>query len=108
MESGKIINSQISASSEWASGHGAANGRLNFQRPNNAHAWIPQTAPDSWLQVEFRHVAVITRVLTQGRGNYPQWVVLFTLSYSNDVINFISYLRNGVEKVIELLTYCYL
>lgn len=103
MESGKILDSQISASSEWESNHGAANARLNFQRPNNAHALIPQTSSDSSLQVEFRHVAVITKVLTQGRGEYPQWVVLFTLSYSNDVINFISYLRNGVEKVIELL-----
>jgi hypothetical protein len=50
-----------------------------------------------------RHVAVITRVLTQGRGEYPQWVALFTLPYRYDVINFISYLRNGVEKVTELL-----
>ena len=103
MESGRILDSQISASSEWNRNHSAHNGRLNFKNPDKAGAWVPKPSSGSWLQVDFKFLAIITEVLTQGRSDYPQWVKSFTLSYTNNSNEFIQYFENGVEKVTEVL-----
>ncbi len=99
MESGQILDSQISASSEWNSNHSAQNGRLNFEDPRKAEAWVPKSSSGSWLQVDFKIQAIITEVLTQGRRDNPQWVTAFTISYTNNSNEFIQYFENGVKKV---------
>jgi hypothetical protein len=41
-------------------------------------------------------------VLTQGRGDKPEWVKSYTLSYrSNEDVNFNPYRQKGVVKVVE-------
>ena len=102
MESGEIKNSQISASSEWDDKHRAQNGRLNFQKSNYSHAWCAgENDSNPWLQVDFENLTVITEVLTQGRGNHPQWVTTFTLSYYNASDRFQQYAKVGVQKVLH-------
>ena len=104
MESGQILDSQISASSEWDSSHRAQNGRLNFEDPPKPGAWSPKPSDGSWLQVDFKILAIITKVLTQGRSDHRQWVTKFALSYSNNSNEFIQYFKNGVRKVTDVLS----
>ena len=104
MESGQILDSQISASSEYDSWHSAQNGRLNFEDPDKPDAWAPKSSSGSWLQVDFKIQAIITEVLTQGRKDDPQWVTEYTLSYTNNSNEFIKYFENGGEKVTELVS----
>ncbi|XP_072032975.1 uncharacterized protein [Amphiura filiformis] len=86
IEDGRINDNHITASTEWASNHGARYGRLN--RPaqsgttggwsagyNNANQWIQANLGDSML---------VTGVKIQGRADYPQWVTQFKVQYSND------------------------
>jgi hypothetical protein len=105
MESGEILDSQISASSEYDIRHSAQNGRLNFEDPDKANAWAPRTSSGSWLQVDFKILAIITEVLTQGRREYSQWVKSFTLSYTNNSNEFVEYVQNGGKKVISISIY---
>ncbi|CAB4000289.1 Hypothetical predicted protein [Paramuricea clavata] len=99
METGEILNAQITASSEKNSYHGADNARLNQQGPGHSYAWLPATASGSWLQVDFELQATISQVLTQGGGYRDyQWVKTYTLSYSSNGVNFNPYRQNGVAK----------
>ncbi|XP_028390594.1 IgGFc-binding protein-like [Dendronephthya gigantea] len=69
MESGKIPDSRITASSEWSHLHGATNARLNFAK--NSGSWSSRyNNQNQWLQVDFKFRATITDILTQGRGRY--------------------------------------
>ncbi|XP_028410605.1 von Willebrand factor-like [Dendronephthya gigantea] len=101
MENGEILDSQITASSEYASNHGADNARLNLRRPGHANAWVPRVASGSWIQVDFERQATISEVLTQGRGDHPQWVKAYTLSYSNNGLDFHPYRQNGLVKTFS-------
>lgn len=107
MENGEILDSQISASSEWDANHGAINSRLNFQAQGRRQgAWSSRfNKADQWLQVNFELQATITEILTQGRSNANQWVKSYTVSYSNDGVNFFKYRVNGVVKV-KINAYC--
>jgi hypothetical protein len=112
MESGEIKDSQISASSQWDNNHAPQNGRLNFRRHGKADAWVSKANDHatSWLQVDFQNPAVITKVLTQGRGDnnlHSQWVTAFTLSYSNDGDEFQQYNENGKPKVKQHKAACF-
>ncbi len=98
MESGKIADSQITASSEWNSTYGAANARLNFAK--NSGSWSSKANNlNQWLQVDFKYTATITDILTQGRGSHNQWVQSYTVSYSNDDVNFKPYQKSVKDKV---------
>ena len=98
MQSGKIPDAAISASSNWNAAHRAANARLHFQsghgrtgawsaKHNNAH---------QFLQVHFGNYVKITVIATQGRQDANQWVKSFTLSYSYDGVFFYIYKKNKV------------
>ena len=94
MESSKIEDERISASSEWNSNHAAKQGRLRLQ----AGAWRANTSDaNQWLQVDLvsQHNK-ITRVATQGRnGAYPEWVTKYKLQYSDNGVNFQYYREPG-------------
>ena len=88
MESNGILDSQISASSNWNNGHRAANGRLNFQAGSGrTGAWSAKSNDvHQWLQVDFLKRVRIDKVATQGRPDHAQWVTSYRLSYSQDGI----------------------
>lgn len=98
MESGNIPDSRITASSKWDSNHGASNARLNFVKKSGS--WSSKRNDlNQWLQVDFKYRATITDILTQGRGRHNQWVKSYTVSYSDDGVNFKPYRKSGVDKV---------
>ncbi len=101
MENGEIYDSQISASSEWAANYGVINSRLNFQAQGRRQgAWFARhNDRNQWLQVNFNLQTTITEILTQGCSNWYLWVKSYTVSYSNDGLNFFAYRVNGVVKV---------
>ena len=94
MEDGSISDSQISASSQLDSSHAAIHGRLHFGK---AGSWSASSNDvNQWLQIDLgsRHTEV-TRVATQGRNDYPQWVAKYKLQYSDDGVNFQYYRDQG-------------
>ena len=102
MESGKILDKQITASSEWRADHAAHQGRLNFQEVieggvrKTSGSWSALiNNQNQWLQVDLlREEFVITSVATQGRNRHPrwrghnQWVKSYKLQYSNNGVDF--------------------
>lgn len=104
MESGKITDSQISASSRY-SDHGSARmGRLHNQAGSGA--WTASTNdPNQWLQVDLgSYYTRVKRIATQGRyGESVQWVTGYKLQHSKDRVNFQYYREHGqtTDKVIR-------
>ena len=102
MESGKILDKQITASSEWRANHAAHRGRLNFQEvvergvARRSGSWSARkNDKNQWLQVDLlREESVVTSVATQGRnrnslwGAHNQWVQSYKLQYSNSGVDF--------------------
>ena len=127
MESGKILDKQITASSEWNAHHAAHQGRLNFQEvketgvARKSGSWSAlRNDQNQWLQVDLlREESVVTSVATQGRHKHPrwgqhnQWVKSYKLQYSNNGDNFTYYkdekqnstkvteTRNGGKYIVE-------
>ena len=102
METGAISDAQISASSEYNANYAAKQGRLHFLAvPGIAGSWSAKTNNvNQWLQIDLgnQHTKV-TRVATQGRNDYSQWVTKYKLQYSDDGVNFQYYRENGAIKV---------
>ena len=88
MENGTISDGQISASSEFSSNDAATHGRLHYKPEYpKAGAWAVALPLDGnqWLQIDLRsRQTKVTRVATQGRFDYPQWVTKYKLQYGND------------------------
>lgn len=109
MENGAISNGQITASSQWDNNYAAIQGRLNFQgNQNKKGSWSARSNNnDQWLQVDLggEHTHV-TRVATQGRHDYPQWVTKYKLQYSSDGVNFKYHREQGqnADKVNSTYT----
>jgi len=111
MESGRISDSQISASSELNAFVAATHGRLNFQEKGAGWAAFILDA-NQWLQVDLNneHTSVMS-IATQGRthqNNY-QYVKSYKLQYSNDNVNFRYYREQGqtTDKVLYFFNYIF-
>ena len=113
MESGDILDSQLSASSEgqWTlDGEpflmSASNGRLN-NHDGLASCWESATNDEhQWLQVHLGEYYVnVTRIATQGCGREEEWVTSYKLQYSNDGVNFQYYMEKGQNTEKVSITY---
>ena len=96
MESGKITDSQISASSRYNDNGSARMGRLHNQERSGA--WTAATNDtNQWLQIDLgSYYARVTRIATQGRyGVSIQWVTEYKLQHSEDGVNFQYYREQG-------------
>ena len=104
MESGKIPDAAITASSSHNAAHGPRNGRLNFKAGRGrTGAWSAlHNDRGQFLQVDLGKVSKVTRMATQGRQDHDQWVTSYTLSYSVHGGHYHEY-NNG--QVIILLFY---
>ena len=93
MESGLISDGQLSASSQLDDNHAPQRARLNTEISGiKQGGWLPLTNDrDQWLQVDLGSYTRVTRVATQGRDGYDQWVTSFELQYSVNEITFTSY-----------------
>ncbi|XP_078351746.1 lactadherin-like isoform X1 [Oculina patagonica] len=108
MESGSILDSQITASSEhdseYSSLYAATKGRLRSEASGeSAGSWSAAfNDPNQWLQIDLlSQYTEVTSVATQGRNVYPQWVTKYKLQYSNDGVNFQYYREQGQNVAKE-------
>ena len=93
VETGKIADSQISSSSAYP-GLEAVRGRLN-----GASSWSARVLnKDQWVQIDLGRNEVVTAIATQGRANANQWVKSYSVSYSLDGENFLSYKTKDIVK----------
>lgn len=106
MEDGTITDEQITASSRVDGNHSAVQARLNFKADGSkAGAWSALTNDrNQWLQVDLASYTRVTRIATQGRNGYNEWVTKYKLQYSDDEGKFQLYKEFGesVEKVCHL------
>jgi hypothetical protein len=100
MQSGKIPDSRIKASSEWDTNWGSRYARLHGNKYWVAH----KSDTNQWLQIDFKYKATVTEILTQGRLQYDHWVKSYTIAYSDDGVNFKTYKGDeGNDKVTIIL-----
>ena len=104
MQTGRIPDSAVTASTEYSTAYKAINGRLHFlYRSGRIGAWEAKTNDVfQFLQVSFGDWTKVTRVAIQGRQDANQWVKTFSISYSYDPIFFKVYKEDGAKKVIRL------
>lgn len=97
MEDGTITDAQITASSQVDGNHSAVMARLNFKADDSkAGAWSALTNDrNQWLQVDLGSYTRVTRLVTQGRNAYNEWVTKYKLQYSDDEGNFQFYKQVG-------------
>ena len=112
MAFGSISDIQITASSQLDGNHSAAQARLHFKADGNkAGVWSALTNDlNQWLQVDLGSYTRVTRVATQGRNGYDQWVTKYKLQYSDDGITFQVYreARSSTAEVLFILDFHFL
>ena len=97
MESGVILDSQISASSVWRADHAAQQARLHFKAGGGkTGSWSSRyNNINQWLQVDLQQTTRVTGIATQGRNASPQWVTKYKLQYEKDGQTLTFYRQNG-------------
>ena len=103
MQSGAILDGQISASSEYNSNHAALQGRLHY-RPNSGRtgAWSAKTNDvNQWLQIDLGVHSKVTRVASQGRYAVNQWVTKYKLQfgYNDQTLHYYRGQGENADKV---------
>lgn len=94
MENGNIEDSKITSSTAWE------NLPPTKTRLNSASSWSAgKNDENQWIQVDLDKPVAVTKIATQGRKNYDQWVKTYTVSYSFDGENFKPYQVDGLDKV---------
>ena len=104
MESGAILDSQLSASSEWDNTLSVAQGRLNsIPQAGKGGSWSARTNDaNQWFQVDLGQLNTkVTRLAIQGRQEAGQWVTKYRIKYSDDGLNYQDYKEEG-QTVIEV------
>lgn len=103
MENGAIADGQITASSFYSYHHAPQAGRLRYKHLSQPRiaGWVAYHGDlNPWLQIDLGLQYIVTRVATQGRRAYPQWVTRYSLNYSDDGSIFQSYVdQQGQRKV---------
>ena len=96
MESGEILDGQISASSKHNDSLAPIHSRLHWG-PGNRGAWAASTNDvKQWLQIDLgSQFFNVKGVATQGRHNENQWVKKYKLQYSDNGLNFNFYREEG-------------
>lgn len=106
MESHRIEDNQIRASSMLRHGLGPQRGRLNMQAGATEDdyydgAWCAEDdAQTQWLEVDTRRTTIFTGVITQGRDSriHDDFVTSFFVGFSNDSQTWVMY-TNGYEEM---------
>lgn len=101
VQSGRIKNNQITASSMWNKYHAPYFGRLKrVRRGRYMGGWSARhNNHRQWIQVDLRRIIKLTVISTQGRKLAKQWVTRYTVSYSVDCVHFVPYKQRDRLKV---------
>ncbi|XP_022796952.1 uncharacterized protein LOC111335334 [Stylophora pistillata] len=104
METHRIKDAQITASSEWDGNHAAIQGRLNFKAGRGKQGgWSARwNNRNQWIQVALGSYTKLTSIATQGRNAHNQWVTAYKLQYSDDGVNFYYYKSPGQSSPMIL------
>ncbi|XP_031558985.1 hemocytin-like [Actinia tenebrosa] len=99
LESGKMLDGQIQASSALDSNYLAVRSRLNTQRDGSlGGGWSPPAnknlIENSWIQVDFLQPTIVTHIGTQGRADLNEYVTKYAVQFGFDVHNLIDF-ENG-------------
>ncbi len=86
----------VVVSSEWDANHGASHIRLDYTTRDGSSSWCAAANDaNQWVIVNFGFKPVrVSKIVTQGRGNYDQWVTSFKVQFSQDGV-FFSDVENG-------------
>ena len=99
MESGAILDGQITASSKWDDNHAPFQGRLHYKKTGDKQgSWSAATSDAyQWLQIDLvSQYNQVTGVATQGRNAFKyQYITKYRLQYSSDGVNFQYYREQG-------------
>ncbi|XP_068726462.1 lactadherin-like [Montipora capricornis] len=100
LQSGRLPNSKITASSERSMYYAARLGRLGLKkRGRYMGGWSARLKNKfQWLKVDFGKTLKITKLMTQGRQDYAEWVTYFHLSSSFDGIHWQYYRHMNRDK----------
>ncbi|RMX52480.1 hypothetical protein pdam_00013778 [Pocillopora damicornis] len=92
MEDKSILDSAITASSEWDINHGANNARIyHMAGGSRKGAWSARRSDkEPWIQINLGKIVEVTKVGSQGRQEAAQWVTKYKVSYSTDGHHFTS------------------
>lgn len=103
IQSGRLKNHMITASSMWDVNHAAYFARLhNRRRGRFMGAWSARyNSRYQWLQVYFGGAAKIIRISTQGRPDANQWVTQYYITHSLDRVHFSEYKERNSRKVLR-------
>ena len=101
IQSGRLKNSQITASSMWDKYHAPFLGRLKRVRTGRyMGGWAARhNNHHQWIQFDLRRVIKLTMIATQGRKLVKQWVTRYTISHSVDCVHFVPYKQRDRLKV---------
>ena len=92
MEDGRILDSQITASSELTENDlflGATNARLNHSVGYNGTSGSWSAAASNatqWIQVDLGVSKMVSGIVLQGREENNQWVTKYKVDYSEDTV----------------------
>lgn len=102
LQSGRLKNHMITASSAWDTYHAAHLARLHGRRRGRyIGAWSSRyNNRYQWLQVDFGGAAKVIRITTQGRQDANQWVTQYYVSHSLDRVHFSEYKERNNRKVM--------
>ena len=78
----------------------AAQARLHSKANGSKYqAWSAhENDHHQWLQIDFGSSTKITRLATQGRNGFNEWVTKYNLGYSDDGVHFHSYKMMGESR----------
>ena len=101
MQSERIPDSALRASTEYNTASKAINGRLHFlYRSGRIGAWMAKTNDAfQFLEANLSDWTKVTRIAIQGRQDADHWVKSFSLSYGYDGVFFKAYIEDGLQKV---------
>lgn len=109
MENRAISDAQISASSQSDDDHDAPQGRLRTKADGHKSGGWSALRNDfnQWLQVDLGRYTTVTRVATQGRNGYDQWVTKYRIqySYAGVTFKFFKMRENSSAKVFLIKKY---
>ena len=104
MESGKIPDNAITASSFYDSRYKPEYGRLNKVIKYCAWTTASGKKSNSWFQVDLGEMATVTGIATQGSCKATTWTTSYSLSYSTDSQNWKAYEESaGNTKVRQCM-----
>ena len=107
MRSGAIKKAQITVTSSYNKYHGADRGRLGLVKKGQyIGAWCAlHNNHNQWFKVNFGRILKITKIDTQGRQDYRQWVTRYQVSSSLDGVHWSLYRYRSNDMVGKIALY---